>query len=113
MKNILYLGIDPARYPERVTHYPIIEIFERSNLEHYFEQLENYEYVIFTSRSVIPIYKKYAKVRRPCLAIGKATAELAIQEGLQVSHIAKKEQAEGVLEILKGLDSSFFLPTFR
>ena len=110
MKNILYLGLDPSRFPERVTHYPIIEIYERENLQPYFDQLVNYEHVIFTSRSAISIYKKYAQVDRPCIVVGKATAELAEEEGLRVSYIANLEQAEGVLEILENLNSSFFFP---
>lgn len=110
MKKTLYLGLDPSRYPIEVTHYPIIEIRELANLQPYFDQLQNYDHVIFTSRSAILIYTKYAQIKRPVIAVGRATAALARQMGLFVSHTARLEQAEGVLEIIKELKSSFFFP---
>ncbi len=110
MKKTLYLGLDPSRYSVEVTHYPIIQIRELSNLQPYFDQLREYDHVIVTSRSVIPIYTKYAEVKRPVIAIGRATAALAREMGLFVSHTARLEQAEGVLEIIQELKSSFFFP---
>lgn len=108
----LYFGLDPSRFPRKVTHFPLIEIAPRpeSELKPFFDKLPDYEKVIFTSRSSIPIYMKYACVKRPCIVVGRATMKLARSYGLPILHVAKLEQAEGILEILKKERGTFFFP---
>ena len=107
MKNPLYLGLDPTRFPHPVTHYPIIEIREL-DATHHFKQLELYETVIFTSRTAVKLYAQHTKIRKPCIVVGKATAELASQLGFTSITRAKLEQAEGVLDLLRKDGSYFF-----
>ncbi|MCP5469463.1 MAG: uroporphyrinogen-III synthase [Chlamydiales bacterium] len=110
MKNALYLGLDPSRFGEKVTHYPIIEIVPRpkEELEAHFQHLEKCDTVIFTSRSAIPIYMEFARVKRPCIVVGRATKELAWQNGLHVKACATLEQGEGVVQILE--EERYFFP---
>ncbi|MCH9610190.1 MAG: hypothetical protein S4CHLAM81_06960 [Chlamydiales bacterium] len=110
MTNTLYLGLDPSRFPGEVVHFPIIEIQPREGLEQQFEYLPQFDFVIFTSRSAVSIYAKYARCSRPAIVVGKATAKLCSELNIELFKVADLEQAEGVLEILKVTEGSFFFP---
>ena len=101
-KKILYLGLDPSRYPEEVTHYPIIRTIPRPFDEKVEANFNSSTHLIFTSRSAVRILQK----ERLCfegkivIAVGKGTAALLER----VDFVAQDECAEGIVELLKQLD---------
>lgn len=107
MGKLLYLGLDPERFATQkpLIHYPLIEIHPRSaaELAPYLTQMERYTHLLFTSREAVKILAQLVPerlwMRKECIAVGPATAEL-----LPDSMIAKRHTAEGVIALLKELD---------
>lgn len=118
-KKILYLGLDPSRYPYEVVHFPIIHIVPRpfgfQEIQEAFHLFPSYTHLLFTSRSAVKITLEYGKragvnfFGKTVLAIGKATAELLERVDL----VSAKEDAEGMVEELKKIPlqgAHFFYP---
>ncbi|NGX46344.1 MAG: hypothetical protein K940chlam2_01534, partial [Chlamydiae bacterium] len=121
-EKILYLGLDPSRYPQsdrEVVHFPIIQTiprpFESSEIQEAFRLFPSYSHLLFTSRTAVKItleYGKRAGVRfsdKKIIAIGRATAALLERVDL----ISSKEHAEGVVDEIEQLDwhgAHFFFP---
>ncbi|MFN0065445.1 MAG: uroporphyrinogen-III synthase [Chlamydiales bacterium] len=118
--TILYLGLDPSRYERKVVHFPIIEIMlsPSREIERAFAALPEYNTVILTSRTACTWFMHFGSrfdtlKEKNYVVVGKATAHCLRDYGLVADYVAKKEQAEGVVEILKGLapdKHSFFYP---
>lgn len=98
---ILYLGIDPSRWPEKVFHYPVIRT----------EPLEICEppdwaeatHILFTSRSAVRHWK-YFDLTKQTIALGSATALL-----LERPLIAPTPTQEGVVELLRTLSPGYLI----
>lgn len=105
MKRILYFGLDPSRYPEKVFHYPLI----RTNPLPY-DQVEpfftlTHTHVLFTSRQAVTYFFNYTPMRdKIYLCIGEATAQRVEDFGVRASYIAEEAHGEGVIEMLKAID---------
>lgn len=86
----LYLGLRPQL---NCDHYPVISIKPLVALP-----LENfYSHILFTSQTAVSLFP-YSNT--PVIAVGRATAASALAAGYHVSHIAKEETAEGVVDLL-------------
>lgn len=124
-KRILYLGLDPTRYPHRgeLTHLPLIKTVPRAfdTVKKTFENLGEYTHVLFTSRTAASIYVEYTTLagqsaqlnKKIYISIGRATAELLESRHLQASYIAEEESAEGVVSLLSQIslqNSHLFFP---
>ena len=105
-KKILYLGLDPSRYPEKVTHYPIIRTvprpFDSKEMVRVFANFDHYTHLIFTSRTAVSILQErnLSFEKKVLIAVGKATAGLLER----VDFVAQDERAEGIVELLMQLD---------
>ncbi len=95
--------------------FPTIEIAEEKNLEQLyqaFENIENYQWIIFTSVNAVEIFFKQLREQgrdirslsglRIC-AIGPATSAKLHDLGLLVDVIPDEYQAEGIIEKLQGI----------
>ena len=70
--TVLYLGLDPSRYPRPVLHYPILKIVPRA-----VTVPDSYTHLLFTSRQAVFRWREIASEPWPqSLAIGDATAAL-------------------------------------
>jgi uroporphyrinogen-III synthase len=108
----LYLGLDPARYPSPVFHYPVIRTvpLHTPELKHALALWPQFTHVIFTSRTTVDLWREDL-TGKTVIAIGRATAE-ALSNPL----IAPQATQEGVIELLRSLDLSrayIFLPHSR
>ena len=93
--TVLYLGLDPSRYPRPVLHYPILKIVPRA-----VTVPDSYTHLLFTSRQAVFRWREIASEPWPqSLAIGDATAAL-----LQNPLIAPYATQEGMVELLRTLD---------
>jgi hydroxymethylbilane synthase len=121
--KILYLGLDPNRYPYigTLVHFPMIQTIPRpfeGEIKATFAQLSRYSHVILTSRRAAALYLDYAlqsgaDLKRPCyISVGKATTELLEEKHLHVAKTAIEQCAEGIVPILRMLpkESHLFLP---
>lgn len=88
----LYLGLKP---PPGVTHYPMIRIVPLNPPIDY----KGVTHLIVTSQTVLELIKPPKEIT--LLAVGAKTASKATGQKVQV---AKEEQAEGVVELLKEVD---------
>jgi uroporphyrinogen-III synthase len=119
-EKTLYLGLDPTRYnsEKSVVHFPIIKIIPKT-LESLLPQFLNAiqaTHLLFTSRVAVRLFFAHTGVlgidcsHKKIIAIGKATASLL----RKWDFISKEETAEGIVELLKGMDfdnGHLFLPT--
>ena len=114
-KKILYLGIDPERYPQtgELVHVPLIQTIPRpfsGRIQQVFESLETYTHVVLTSRVAAELYCGYAAhaqqnvQNKTYMSVGSATTEFLGQREIKVVYTAAVQTAEGVVEVLKGLD---------
>jgi len=93
--TILYLGLDPSRYPRPVLHYPILKIVPKS-----VTVPDSFTHLLFTSRQAVLRWREIAPEPWPqTLAIGEATAAL-----LRNPLIAPYATQEGMIELLRTLD---------
>jgi len=98
---ILYLGLDPSRYPYRgkLLHYPVIRTEKIVSAELHQAHLlwPQFTHVIFTSQTAV----QYWTFRGPqiTIAIGKTTAQT-----LNHPLIAPTATQEGVIALLETLD---------
>ena len=101
-KKILYLGLDPSRYPEVVTHYPIIRTVPRPFDEKTEADFNRSTHLLFTSRTAVRMLQEQnlSFENKVLIAVGKATAELLER----VDFVAQDERAEGIVELLVQLD---------
>jgi uroporphyrinogen-III synthase len=120
MKRILYLGLDPTRYPVEgnLVHFPMIETVARpfqGDVKIFFDNLPLATHVIVTSRTVATLFCEYAEKagadfkKKVFLAIGEATGEILQQKGIH-SQIASEHTGEGIVELLsKTLSPSYHI----
>jgi len=129
MSKILYLGIErpsEGKY-SNAYHYPIIRIIPRSKedsgIREAFEQFHYYTHLIFTSKSSVGIFCKYASElgigiaeiqRKSLIAIGEKTAARMTAFDIRASHISSEETAEGLVKLFETLslesNAYFFWP---
>jgi len=100
--SILYLGLDPSRYPRKVFHYPVIETVFYENLDVSKASLATH--FLFTSRSAVH-YWTYS-IGAPVLAIGKAT-EAALKERGIKPILAPEATQEGMIALLETMEIGF------
>ena len=114
-QKILYLGLEPDRYQHagQLVHVPLIRTLPRpfsGKIQEVFESLEIYTHILLTSRVGANIYCDYAArslqnmQNKTYVSVGSATTELLGQRGILVDYTASVQTAEGVVEVLKGLD---------
>jgi uroporphyrinogen-III synthase len=117
---ILYLGLDPSRYPsiKPILHYPVIctkklmtpELLHAKTLWHQFT------HVIFTSQTAVEFWSSEVTFsEKVVIAVGKATGYLLESRGISPL-IAREETQEGVMALLEKLDlqgSYIFWPKSR
>lgn len=104
---ILYLGLDPERWPHQpVYHYPIIRTERLPFDVKFLSEWPKFTHVIFTSRTAVQYWWEVA----PCfdkkaIAIGPATAEALRKRGIDPLVAADSTQ-EGVIDLFKTVDLS-------
>src|SRR4051812_35683967 len=109
MKRVLYLGLDPSRYPieGQLIHYPMIKIVPRplESLIDAFQAMSLYTHCIFTSKNAVNIFfnvldhlaiSKESLERMEILAVGKVTAHVLYVRGMPADFIAREECQEGI-----------------
>ncbi|MBS0624989.1 MAG: uroporphyrinogen-III synthase [Verrucomicrobia bacterium] len=98
---ILYLGIDPSRWPEKVFHYPVIrtEPLEVSKPTDWHEAT----HILFTSRSAVRHWKYFDSTKQ-IIALGTATALL-----LEKPLVAPIPTQEGVVDLLRTLSPGYLI----
>ncbi len=115
----LHVGLEspPPCIDKRFLHRPLIKIQPREptseDILHAFQALADYTHFIFTSKSAVRIFFDYFKAlgcrkdvldNKCIIAVGQATAGCLRSNEVQVNITAKKEQAEGIIEELEGVD---------
>ena len=126
VKKVLYLGLDPSRFPVKgeLVHTPVIRTQPRSfeEVAPFFEKFYLCSHVLFSSRSPIPIFFSYAEKvgihmevlkERIYITLGKATSIRLSEFGVQTHFCSHEETAEGVVELLKKISfkqGSLFFP---
>jgi hydroxymethylbilane synthase len=112
----LYMGIDLPSPPidTKYTHYPLIRPLPRDpntpDIEAALNELESYTHIIFTSKSSVRIF--FAFLQEECIdnhcfiCVGTQTAREVVKHGGKQTLIAKKEMAEGIVDLLKTLNLS-------
>lgn len=120
MKKALYFGLEvPSELRESVVHCPLIEVVPRnvddSDLRDAFAQFEVYTHLLFTSKSAIAIFCRYAPLlaidlkaikRKKIIAVGTKTASQLHRYQLHADQVAKEETQEGVINLLQECDLS-------
>jgi len=101
---ILYLGLDPSRYPRKVFHYPVIRTVPVGALGVEAKVAwSSATHVLFTSRSAVKHWLALSSVEgKEVLAVGPATAALLGAD----TKIAPVATQEGVVDLLKTMDLS-------
>lgn len=125
--KILYLGLDPARFPHEgeLVHLPLIQIsprpFEGEIVTH-FSKLSHFSHVILTSRVAAALFLEYSQkagfpasslANKHFVCVGKATAAVLQDEHIPMErfHVAHDERAEGVVQLIGELEKrTFFYP---
>lgn len=111
MSRILYLGLEPPDDIE-VIHCPIIEVIPRlpsdPAIVAALSDLPLYTHLIFTSkvgvRAFFALVENQSVEGKQVIAVGKRTAARIEEYGVAVDHVAGYETAEGVVELLQGLN---------
>ncbi|HEX2583390.1 MAG TPA: uroporphyrinogen-III synthase [Chlamydiales bacterium] len=98
---ILYLGLDPSRYPRKVFHYPVIRtvLIERLDVSN----VDFATHFLFTSRSAVKHWCHRFSVKGEVLAIGAATAAALREQGIEAK-VAPSATQEGVIELLETME---------
>jgi len=111
MTKILYLGLDPERYPAKVIHYPVIRTEKLPLKKEALSFWPQCTHVIFTSRTAV-LYWKENLSGKTLIAIGPATGLLLGCESL----MPLTPTQEGIIELLQKIDlrnAFVFLPHSR
>lgn len=114
-KKILYLGLDPKRYPHtgELVHLPIIRLVPRpfkGLVETTFAQLGSFSHVILSSRLGAWLFTKYAARtgqhvhNKTYITVGTATSQILEKKGIGVDHTAFLQTGEGIVHVLQGLE---------
>ncbi len=102
--KILYVGTDPSRYPEEVTHLPLIDTRPLSLPEQELRDFAACTHVILTSPNAARILMDQLSLeRKQILAIGTGTAATIQARGYDCA-IASQETQEGMIDLLKKID---------
>jgi uroporphyrinogen-III synthase len=98
---ILYLGLDPSRYPRKVFHYPVIRtvLIERLDVS----KVDFATHFLFTSRSAVKHWFRRFSVKGEVLAIGAATAAALREQGIE-ARVAPSATQEGMIELLETME---------
>lgn len=119
--KILYLGLNkPEDEKDKIfIHYPVIRIIPKTQEEckAALNLFLNYTHLIFTSKTAVKIFFEYVSYpncfqkKKRWIAVGHATKKALEQYGLKDILTPKEETAEGIVNLLKGLDlkNSYFL----
>jgi len=104
---ILYLGLDPSRYPHTkpLWHYPLIQTEKiiSPQIAEAREQWSEFTHVIFTSQTAVRYWFEEASFcDKTVIAVGRATA-MALRERGVIARIAEEETQEGVIEMLEAV----------
>lgn len=128
MGNVLYTGLDPSHFKsdKPIIHIPLIETTplhpDSSDIQECLREFCAYTHIIITSKTTVPILKNLLShfnydlldwQTKKTIAVGKATATFLQQNHITPHYIAKDETAEGIVEILSGLNEPnhyFFWP---
>lgn len=119
MSRILYLGLDPSRYPANgeLVHLPLIQIVPRPFEKKAFQHFEKSTHLLFTSRTAVSLLMDHISLenlkKKLFIAVGEATASLLLEGGLTPHFVAEKACGEGVVELLENFDTrslSLFYP---
>ncbi|MEM1282470.1 MAG: uroporphyrinogen-III synthase [Chlamydiota bacterium] len=110
----LYLGLNPPKDEEGIVHFPVIHIktfpVETPSIIKMMSDWEAYTHLVLTSKSAVKAVDSYCshfdcqREGKVGIAVGKATAKEMESCGFSVDHIAQREQAEGILEVLECLE---------
>jgi len=112
---ILYLGLDPTRYPHTkpLWHYPLIQTEKliSPEIERAKELWPQFTHLVFTSRTAVQYwFEEQSFCDKEVIAVGEATA-LALREKGVVAKVALEETQEGVIALLKDLkEAHIFWP---
>lgn len=120
MKRILYLGLDPTRYPHEgeLVHFPIIRVVPRpfeGEIKTAFAQLPECSHVLFTSRTAVSLFLTYTdfeqRAGKTYICVGQGTDKRLAEARVHSAHVAEEETGEGVVALLKTLTiPSLFFP---
>lgn len=107
---ILYLGLDPSRYPHTkpLWHYPLIrtEKIVSSEIENARALWFQFTHVIFTSRTAVQYwFEEISSCDKEVIAVGRATA-LALREKGVIAKVAQEETQEGVIALLQDIQKA-------
>lgn len=131
--RILYLGLDPKNYitekasfHNEIVHWPIIEVAPRPLSDPIvyasISRFKEYSHLILTSKTTVTILHDYLiKIgidksewsKKINLVVGSATAAYLNAWGITSVVVAKEERAEGILQLMNGMDlngAHFFYP---
>jgi uroporphyrinogen-III synthase len=110
----LYLGLNPPKEDPSVTHFPVIRIVPRELddplVMGMLDKWNSYTHLLYTSRSAVRVMHKYCKrvgvsvTGKIGISVGQATAKEMRTYGFSVDHVAAREQAEGVVDLLETLE---------
>ncbi|MDF2550508.1 MAG: putative porphobilinogen deaminase [Chlamydiales bacterium] len=122
----LYLGLDESKAEElSAVHYPVIRLEPVDGscqaLQQGMERLASFSHLLFTSKPAVHFFWQQclklnlseAFQKKPCFAIGQATARALESLGCQTPLIAKEECLEGIIALFSTLNltkASFFWP---
>ncbi|MDF2577556.1 MAG: hemD [Chlamydiales bacterium] len=121
----LYFGLNPNAYlcaTRTVTHCPLIQVrpfpLESSEIQRALTLWPQFTHCIFTSQNGVKFWLKaldqskntiFSWQNKEVLAVGKATANALVGQGIAVTTVAQEETAEGIIQELsrKDLSSSY------
>jgi uroporphyrinogen-III synthase len=105
--KILYLGLNPK---PNTYHYPVIRTHLCGDLQPALQLWSQFTHIIFTSQTAVNYWPgPWDKI---LLAIGPSTAASLQAKGFD-PQIAPEATQEGIMELIKDMDSYFFLPRSR
>jgi hydroxymethylbilane synthase len=103
-KKILYCGLEVPKSMSDIEyiHCPLIEIVPRKVL---WDNTKKYTHIIFTSKTSVRLFCNITSERNfDVVAVGKATAQVAQEQGFRIIGIADDECAEGVVKVLRKIN---------
>jgi uroporphyrinogen-III synthase len=112
--NALYLGLNPANYKSsyNIHHLPIIETFlldlHSKEFDEMWKSIDSFTHVLFTSKTTVNIVLNTFSIgslkNKTIICIGRQTQKAFSKSGLE-SWVCIEETQEGVIEVLKGIES--------
>jgi len=96
-KHILYLGLEvPLHlYLDKIYHYPVIRIIPRQAVV----DLEKYTHILLTSKTAVRLLPILLK-DKIYIVVGKSTASVLREQGIEAHLIASEESSEGIIKEL-------------